>query len=425
VSPLQPLVDRPANAAAPSRDGRASTGHYAAGGRDARTGWRAILSVVGAPAALVAALAGGLPSGAAIAVAAVALSVTTAVAGPDRRRALTSSALTVLLVAPLLTSAFDLSQIGVLAIGALGLVVLSGFTGQISVAQGAFVGVGAYVTAVLGSRNDMPLIATLPVDVVAGALIGLVVGVPSARLRGIYQVMTTLAVSVAFPPIIVQIGNLVGGSSGLVVPPLDASSPKLGAGPTLDPTLQDYLLCLACGLVVWVVLSRVVRSHHGTAMRAIRQNEVVAAVNGVAVARYRVSAFVLSSAIASLAGGLSAITIGAVSPESFGLLYSIEFLVIIAVGGAEGLGGALVGAIAIFLVTTDVQGLQIPHTTYVVSDEVIYGAAVIAVLLLFRGGLWGAGMRALRWSESKAVEAVQRRGQARPASSEDAGDDHC
>jgi branched-chain amino acid transport system permease protein len=143
-------------------------------------------------------------------------------------------------------------------------------------------------------------------------------------------------------------------------------------------------------------------------MRAIRQNEVVAAVNGIPVTRYRVTAFVLSASIGSLAGGLSAITIGAVAPESFGLLYSIEFLVIIAVGGADALGGAVVGAIGIFLVTNDVQGIQIPHTTYIVSDEVIYGAAVILVLLLFRGGLWGAGSQALRWLDARAIQLPDR-----------------
>lgn len=321
---------------------------------------------------------------------------------------ISSASVTSALALPLVVSAFDLGQILILVIGALGLVVVSGYTGQISVAQGSFVGVGAYVTAVLGSRHDLPLLATLPIDVIAGALAGLVVGIPSARLRGIYQVMTTLAVGVAFPPVIVQIGNVVGGSSGLIVAPLDAASPKFGAGPRIDATLQAYFVCLACGLIVWALLTRITRSHHGTAMRAIRQNEIVAAINGVPVTRYRISAFMVSASIAALAGGLSAITIGAVSPESFGLLYSIQFLVIIAVGGTDGLGGAVVGAVAVFLITTDIQGIHVPHTNYIVSDEVVYGLGVVVVLLLFRGGLFGAGSRALSSCERRCTGRILR-----------------
>lgn len=344
---------------------------------------------------------GGLPLEACLLVSAVLLVVAVRAARLRRSQWLMTAAVTFALALPLLVSAFDLAQIGILMIGALGLVVLSGYTGQISVAQGTFVGVGAYVTAVLGARYHVPLVATLPLDVLAGAAAGAIIGVPSARLRGIYQVMTTLAVAVAFPPIIVDTGSVFGGSAGLPVGSLDKVAPHIGGAPQLGATLQNYLLCLACTLFVLGVLKRLFATRHGTAMRAIRENEVVAAVNGIAVAKYRIAAFVLSAAIAALAGGLSAITIGAVSPDSFGLLYSIEFLVIIAVGGSEQLSGALVGAIVVFLITTGVQGIHVPSTNYTISDEVVYGIVVIVVLLVFRGGLAGAGTRALAWLDRR------------------------
>jgi branched-chain amino acid transport system permease protein len=301
-----------------------------------------------------------------------------------------------LVVAPFEWSAFNLTQILVLCIGALGLALLSGQTGQISVAQGPFVGAGAYTSAVLAARHGVPALLTLPLAVLVGALFGLVVGVPSARLRGVYQVITTLAVGVAFPSLIVVIGSSVGGSTGIpTVNPFDFTV-NFGRGVQLDPTRLTYVLCALCTLICWFVASRIVGSRHGVAMRALRQNEVVAAVNGIRVGRYRVFAFVASAAFAGLAGGLYAISVGAVSPDSFGLAYSIQFLVAIAIGGSERLAGALLGAVAVFLLTTQVQGIHLPHSTVVISNEVGYGLAVIVVLLLFDGGIWGAATRVTR-----------------------------
>jgi branched-chain amino acid transport system permease protein len=302
-----------------------------------------------------------------------------------------------LVVAPFQWSAFDLSQILVLCVGALGLVVLAGQTGQISVAQGPFVGAGAYASAVLGVKAGWPPLVTLPVAVVAGALFGLIVGVPSARLRGVYQVITTLAVGVAFPSLLIVVGDPVGGSVGLpTANPFDVTV-SFGRGQQLDPTRLMYIVCALCVLLTWFVLARIIGSRHGSAMRALRQNDVVAAINGVRVGRYRVLAFVLSASFAGLAGGLYALTVGAVSPDSFGLAYSIQFLVAIAIGGSDRLAGAVIGAVAVFLITTQVKGIHVPHSNTIISNEVIYGVVVIVVLLAFEGGIWGALSAAGRW----------------------------
>jgi branched-chain amino acid transport system permease protein len=221
--------------------------------------------------------------------------------------------------------------------------------------------------------------------------------VPSARLRGVYQVITTLAVGVAFPSLLVVIGDPVGGSVGLPTSnPFDVTV-TFGRGQTLDPARLMYIVCALCTLLAWFVLARLMASRHGTAMRALRQNDVVAAINGVRVGRYRVLAFVLSAACAGLAGGLYALTVGAVSPDSFGLAYSIQFLVAIAIGGSDRLAGGVLGAVAVFLITTQVKGVHLAHTTMVLSNEVIYGLVVIVVLLAFEGGAWGALTLAGRW----------------------------
>jgi ABC-type branched-subunit amino acid transport system permease subunit len=333
----------------------------------------AVISVEGSP--WLAALAGAIVGAA-----------TAALAGA---RALGPALVAVVLcAAPFEWSAFNLSQILVLTIGALGLVLLSGQTGQISVAQGPFVGVGAYTVAFLAGMHGVPGLAALPLGVLTGALAGLIVGIPTARLRGIYQVITTLGVGVAFPSIIIVIGNPVGGDTGIAVPSPINFTVRFG-DQYLSPTQLSYILCVACALLAWFVLARAARSRHGTAMRALRQNDVVAAVNGIRVGRYRVVAFVLSAAFAGLAGGLYALTVGAVSPESFGLLYSIEFLVAIAIGGSEEPAGAVVGSIAVFLLTTQVNQIPVPGSNVDISNEVVYGVAVILVLLLLRGGIWG------------------------------------
>ena len=291
--------------------------------------------------------------------------------------------------APFYFSAFNLSQILVLAIGALGLVLFSGQTGQISVAQGSLVGVGAYTTAVLSVNYSVPALLTIPCGVFAASLVGLVVAIPTSRLRGIYQVITTLAVGVAFPQILIVIGNSIGGSTGIPVSnPLDFTI-RFGDTVALDPERLMYVVALAALMVSWLVLSRIIESRHGTAMRALRQNEVVAAVNGIKVSRYRIIAFVYCAAVAGLAGSLYALTVGAVSPDSFGLLYSIQFLVAIALGGSERLAGALVGSMATFLLITQLNGIPIPGTTLTINSEVLYGVAVVLVLLLLRGGIWG------------------------------------
>jgi len=325
----------------------------------------------------------------------VAAFLTSRVLGTGPQSALVGIALAGAVDAPFAYSAFNLTQILVLAIGAWGLVILGGQTGQISVAQGPFVGVGAYTTAVLSARFGVPLLATIPAAVVIGAIAGLLIGIPSSRLRGIYQVITTLAVAVSFPTLLLAIGDPVGGSTGIAMPePFQAA--QVGSV-SLDPTQVMYFFALACALVVWVALSRIIKSRHGTAMRAVRQNEVVAAVNGISVSHYRITSFVLSAACAGLAGSISAMSVGAVSPDSFGMLYSIQFLVAVAVGGADSLMGGLLGAIAVFWLTTSFSGIPIGGVQ--VSNEVAYGLVIILALVVLEGGLWGAvsGVVESRW----------------------------
>ena len=368
------------------------------------------IGLAGLPALITfAAIAIGTgPLGAAVAGAASA-AVIWAVTRQDRT--LARGLVGVLLVAaPFEWSPFNLVQILVLSIGALGLVLLTGQTGQISVAQGPFVGAGAYASAVLSVKAGVPPLLTLPIAVVAGALFGLIVGIPSARLRGIYQVITTLAVGVAFPSLLIVVGDPVGGAVGLATSdPFDVTV-VFGNGQRLDPARLIYIVCALCTLLSWFILARITSSRHGTAMRAIRQNDVLAAINGIRVGRYRVLAFVLSASFAGLAGGLYALTVGAVSPDSFGLAYSIQFLVAVAIGGSERLAGAVLGAVAVFLITTRVKGVHVPHSTMVISNEVIYGLVVIVVLLAFEGGIWGALTAAGRWS----TDPLRRRRNAPP-----------
>jgi len=381
--------------AAPQEGGSGSPGRPATAaqrGSATRLGWVPAFVSIALTLAVMAAT-GSAPGALIAGIAAALLASRGLRTGP--RSALIGIVLAAVVDAPFAYSSFNLTQIVVLAIGAWGLVILGGQTGQISVAQGPFVGVGAYTTAVLSARFGVPLLATIPVGVVAGAIAGLLIGIPSSRLRGIYQVITTLAVAVSFPTLLLAIGDPVGGSTGIAVPE-PFQTMQVGSV-DLDSTQLMYFFAVACALVVWVALSRIIWSRHGTAMRAVRQNEIVAAVNGISVSHYRIASFVLSAACAGLAGSLSAMSVGAVSPDSFGMLYSIQFLVAVAVGGADSLMGGLLGAVAVFLLTTSFSG--IPVGGIQVSNEVVYGLVIILALVLLKGGIWGAltGVFESRW----------------------------
>lgn len=257
------------------------------------------------------------------------------------------------LLAPFYLSDFWLSVLiyaGVAAVGAIGLNLLTGYTGQISLGHAAFLGFGAYVTGYLGTDLGLPLPVWLVAAAVVGGLLGAVIGPLALRLRGLYLVIITLGLVFIAQHVFINWDGLTGGNTGR---PTSAEA-SIGIFDFNDPVLLGTELTtdqswfwLVWGLVALTALiaKNVVRTRPGRAMQAIRDRDVAAEVIGISLARYKVGAFVVSSAMAAVAGALFAVYQQYVSPGEWTLFLSIQYLAIIIVGGLGTIMGAILGAL--------------------------------------------------------------------------------
>jgi branched-chain amino acid transport system permease protein len=295
-------------------------------------------------------------------------------------------------------------------IAAIGLSILVGVAGQLSLAHAFFVAIGAYGYSYLAERIP-PLLALVAAVALAG-LAGALFSPISGRVRGIYLGLASLGLVFIGQHILQNATGVTGGYSGIAVPPLEVF------GFSFSNTSPDELVILGVPFtrlerlwyvgVVLVVLAiwygrNLVRGRPGRALSTVRDSEVAAGVMGVDVVRYKAAAFTVSSMYAGLGGVLYALAFGRIVPESFGLLLSIDFLVMIVIGGAGSVGGAALGALfvtALPLVLNHYSGslplLAEPGTGGVGAAEFsrfIYGAAIVAVLLFARDGLAGLARR--------------------------------
>lgn len=293
----------------------------------------------------------------------------------------------VALLAPFYFPAYDMGQIAVLALVAVGANLLIGFAGQVTIAQGTFVGVGAYTTAVLEVHYNWPFYATAVAAVVVSGILGAIIAVPSARLTGIYQVVTTLALAVAFPTLI-SYANYTGGADGLTVTLLNEPS-SLARVINLTSDKYTYYVALLALLLGLYAARNLVRGHVGRAFRALRDNPVAAQAMGINLSRQKVLAYTLSSMWAGLGGAVYAISLGVVSPSSFDLLFSVEFLLIIVVGGLGSLPGSVLGAALIWELGLQVPTLTLPIVHVQLAAEIIYGIILVVILVVAPQGIVG------------------------------------
>jgi branched-chain amino acid transport system permease protein len=287
--------------------------------------------------------------------------------------------LVLLLLAPLVFAPYwngQLSLMLVFALAILGLNLISGYTGQLSIAQGFFLGIGAYTSAYLTSMHGWPSLTTLPVAAAVSGAVGLAVGIPVLRLRGFYLMVITLAICFLLPPLVKKFPDVTGGVSGISVPPLHGF-----AGMSAD--VVTYYVCLAVVAVAFLVTRQLVGSAHGPAMIAVRENELVAQALGINAARLKLKVFVVAAAYAGVAGALYVFVVSYVSPDSFGLQIALAVFAGALVGGNATITGAALGAVFVQLVpqyASDINGSL---------SSVIYGAAVILCVMFFPGGLAG------------------------------------
>ena len=314
--------------------------------------------------------------------------------------------------APFALSDFWLSVLtftAIAAIGAIGLNLLTGFTGQVSLGHAFFIGVGAYTAGYLGGNLGLPVVVWLPAAGLVGALLGLAVGPFALRLRGNYLAIVTLGLVFLGEYLFLNLRAITGGPQGRAIP-----SPKIGdlsfadLGPALGLELtreQSFFLFVVPLLLIAADFARnVVRSRPGRAFQAIRDREIAAAVIGVDVARYKVAAFALSSFYAATSGALLGSYLRHVTPANFDLLLSIEYVAMVIVGGAGTVYGSIFGAFFIVLIPRVVEQVSpvIPFVSQTAAgagltvftlNQLIFGALIVLFLIAEPTGLAGIWAR--------------------------------
>ena len=270
---------------------------------------------------------------------------------------------------------FLATLVAVNAIVAIGLNLLSGYTNQLSFGHAGFLAIGAYTAAILTLRAPaLPVPLTLLAAGLLTAVVGLALGIPCLRLDGLYLAMATLAFGFVVTEAITNLDGLTRGNDGLRVP-----MARLGPW-VLDTDRARYYLALAVAAAMVLAALNVVATRTGRAFLAIRASEVAAQASGINAASYKTIAFVLSAFYTGVAGGLFAFVVGFLSPDAFDVFLSVDFLVMIILGGLGSVWGSVAGAAVVTVLNDSLAGFQ----TY---RPLIFGAIMIACTLFAPGGL--------------------------------------
>ncbi len=312
--------------------------------------------------------------------------------------------LALLLCAPLVFGRYELSlmiQIGFLGIAALGLNILVGFTGQISIGHAAFFGFGAFASAWL-VEHGMPVPLAIPLSGLATALIGLVFGLPAARLKGLYLAIATLAAQFILEDFFARARWFTGGVAGRI------TEPFMLFGLRFDHDETYFYVVVFWVVVMFVAAANLMRSRDGRALVAVRDHYLSAELMGINLAYYRTLSFGVASFYAGVGGALYAHYLLFVSVEAFNILFSIQFLAMVIIGGLGSVMGSLMGAAFMVLMPEMVQSaaqaleggaidraLSLGNSINFLREMAI-GAAIILFLIFEPDGL------ARRWRLIKA-----------------------
>ena len=302
-----------------------------------------------------------------------------------------------MLAAPLWAGDYWLSQLSfvlIYAVAGLGLMVLSGFTGLASIGHAAFLGVGAYTETVLAARG-WPFPLSILVAGGLSAAVGVLVGLPALRVKGIYLAIATLSFGFIVEEVLSRWESVTKGNAGISV-----VSPQF-FGAELGSSEAFYFIALGTCVVVTLGVLNLLRSATGRAFIAIRDSEVSAQSMGIHLARYKTLSFALSAAIVGLAGALYAHKLRFISPDQFGIAQSVDLLLLVVVGGLGSVHGAFLGAI--FLITMpqlialgkDWLPPAIGQATGL--QAVVYGVVLMAFVLFEPMGLYGRWLKVRTW----------------------------
>jgi branched-chain amino acid transport system permease protein len=291
----------------------------------------------------------------------------------------------VLIVLPFVLSDFrtvQLATVGAYFIAILGLDILTGHSGQISLGHGAFMAVGGYTTAILMANHGVQDVWTIPIAAGVAGGIGVMAGIPALRLSGFYLALATFGIAVVFPTILKKFDHFTGGSTGIT---LFGKPTQTGNGVGIWGMTNNqwlYALTWTVGVVLFVFAWWLLDSRFGRSLRAVRDSELAAAASGVNRSAYKVVAFGLSAAFAGVGGALLAINIAYVSPDTFPITLSLYLLVGCVVGFFGSIWGAALGALLIQFLPDIVGAVPHVNTKQAGPTTFVFGMVLIVLMLL-------------------------------------------
>ena len=271
---------------------------------------------------------------------------------------------------------YILNLVGIYAIMTVGLNIVLGYTGQISIVNAGFMGIGAYVTALSIVKLGIPIYVALPMTGILTAGIGIIIGFPALRLGSHYLAMATLACNQAIQLIMIHWKSVTMGAAGV-------SLSSVNIGPiALNSNHRLYFLVIPIALILIYLYANIIKSKLGRSLIAVRDSEIAAQSMGVSSAKYKTTAFAISGFYAGIGGGLFALVIGYVSPESFGLNESVLHLAVLVIGGTATLPGPILGSI-FFVIAPELF-----H--WMVEYKVLVFSLISLIFIIFMpGGIYG------------------------------------
>jgi branched-chain amino acid transport system permease protein len=302
-----------------------------------------------------------------------------------------------LLSAPWWMGDYGLAQLTfilIYSVVGLGLMVLSGYTGLFSIGHAAFLGVGAYTEAVLQSHG-WPFPLSISMAALLSAAVGVVVGLPALRVKGIYLGIATIAFGFIVEEVLARWESVTGGNSGKSV-----GSPHM-FGWVADTGVSFYFVCLVVTVLCTLAVLNLLRSPTGRAFVAIRDSEISAQSMGIHLARYKTLSFAISAAMAGIGGALYAHQIRFLSPDQFNIIQSIDLLLMVVIGGLGSVHGAFLGAIFLIGLPQAISAVKdfLPDAIAQAPGlkSVIYGAVLVAFVMFEPMGLYGRWLKVRTW----------------------------
>ena len=261
----------------------------------------------------------------------------------------------------------------------IGLQINTGIAGQVNLGQAAFMGVGAYTTALLASKLSLPFWLALPLGGAAAALFGLIFGLTAVRIKGFYLALTTIAAQILFHFLVLNLpSSWLGGANGITLEPASLF------GLSFDTDRSIYYLCLVVACVMVAGAYGVIRSRHGRAFYAVRDDDVASGLMGIDVVRTKAMAFLLGAFYAGVGGGLWAYYVRFVAIDQFTLIHSIWFIAMIIVGGMGSVTGALIG---VFVIRLSQELITSIGPSLIERYPFFSGEIVFAAMNIFLGGM--------------------------------------